>query len=56
MVTKSEARAAWHTFLMFGMSNSHKTTFTKDDLTKRMTDAVVILNDYFKEADEDENE
>lgn len=50
MVNKEEARNAWKTVMAFSMSNAGKSAFSKNDVTIGLQNAIMTLNEYFTEG------
>ena len=47
MVTKADAKKAWQTVMSFSMSHNNAQSFSKNDITQSMQNAIKVLNDYF---------
>ena len=51
MITKAEAKQAWQTITVYSMQHTSK-SFSVDDITYKVQNAVMLLNEYFNQGDE----
>ena len=52
MITKEEASKAWNVIEDYAFSNIAKESFTKDDVTYALQNAVKTLKEYFSQEEQ----
>lgn len=50
MVSKEEAKNAWQVVISFSIARQNQQSFSKDDITISLQNAILTLNKYFMET------